>query len=293
VPLLVPTQIITITGTDKLNVEQVANCSSDIISVQQLLGVNYIVTKKFLYSGNNKVRDNNINQKVLFCPVAGGSMMTATKRGQTVEFAELNTNSKIETINSPDIFERNGAIYTVTNRSLIENTFSTIGTKIIHRIKSVENVSEVSAKMYDGCVIQNLLGKKYLTLSYAIGKAFSKYLIGLDSVRIIDAKSDKNVTVIIGEEKGKYNRYVVVFDKKYQTFEIRVDADISYDPINFAVLENGLCLLLTENQIQLFSTANKYETLDNPPFDASMPLFATPKGFFFINGNTIHQLKRK
>lgn len=294
VPLLVPTQIITITGTDKLTVSQVAACSSPIISIQQFMGVNYVVTKDALYSGNNKIRLNDNTKKVLFCPVAGGSMITATRMGNIVEFAELYSGDKIESIRSNDLFERNGAIYTVTNGTLIEHTFTTIGTKLIDRPKTVENISNLTAKIYPGCVIQDLLGKKYLTIPYALGRSFSKYLPGLDHVRIIDAKSDKNITIIVGEKKGQYNRYVVVFDRKYQNMDIRVDEDIAYDPINFAVLDNGLCLLLSSpNQIQLFSTAAQYETLDDPPFDSSMPLFATPKGFYFINGNTIHQIKRK
>ena len=294
VPLLVPTQIITITGTDKLSVSQVAACGDPIISVQQFMGVNYVVTQKALYSGNNKIGSHDIYKKVLFCPSAGGSMVIATKNGNTVEFTELTRGESLGTIKSSDIFERNGIIYTVTNGALVENLFVVIGNKLVHRSRNVENVSNLSAKIYNGCVIQDLLGKKYLTIPYNIGKSFSKYLVGLDHVRIIDAKSDKNVTVLIGEEKGKFNRYVVVFDKKYQNFEIRVDEDIPYEPINFAVLDNGLCLLLTANdQIQLFSTANQFETLDDPPFDSSMPLFATPNGFFFINGSTIHQIKRK
>lgn len=294
VPLLVPAQIITITGTDKLGVDQVAACGSTIISVQQFIGVNYVVTKDALYSGNNKIRANDSTKKVFFCPAAGGSMIAATKIGNTVEFAELYSGDKIETIRSPDLFERNGAIYTVTNGTLVENTFTTIGTKLVHKTKIVENISNLTAKIHPGCIIQDLLGKKYLTVPYALGRSFSKYLPGLDHVRILDAKSDKNVTVIIGEEKGKYNRYVVVFDRKYQSMDIRVDEDVPYEPINFAVLDNGLCLLLVAgDQIQLFSTATQYETLDDPPFDSSMPLFATPKGFFFINGNTIHQIKRK
>lgn len=294
VPLLVPGQIITITGTDKLGVDQVASCGSLIISVQQFMGVNYTVTKDALYSGNNKVRANDSSKKVLFCPTSGGGIVAATKTGNVVQFTELYTENKLETISSPDMFERNNAIYTITNGALVENTFMTLGTTLVHRAKNVENVSNLAARMYPGCVIQNLLGKKYLTLPYATGKASSTYLAGLDHVRIVDVKSDKNVTVIIGEEKGKYNRYVVVFDRKYQNFEVRIDADVPYEPINFAVLENGLCLLLSAtDQIQLFATANQYETLDDPPFDASMPLFSTSKGFFFVNGNSIHQIKRK
>jgi len=294
VPLLVPAQIITITGTDKIDVTQVAACGDNIISVQQFMGVNYVVTHTGLYAGANKIGVHDPSRKVLFCSSAGGNMVIARKTGATVEFSDMITGNKIETLNSPDIFERNGAIYTVTNSGLVENTFMTMGQKMIHRMKTVENISNVSAKMYSGCIIQDLLGKKYLTIPYASGRAFSKYLAGLDHVRIIEAKSDKNVTVIVGEEKGKFNRYVVVFDRKYQNFEIRVDADIPYEPINFAVLDNGLCLLLSAaDQVQLFSTASSFETLDDPPFDNSMPLFATPKGFFFINGSTIHQIKRK
>lgn len=293
VPLLMPTQIITITGTDKLSIEQVAACGSPIISVQQFMGVNYVVSRTTLYSGNNDVRKHDPKQKTLFCPASGGSIITATKNGDSVEFAELFTGTKIESLRSPDILERNGAIYTITNNSLIENTFVQIGTRLVCRSKPVENVSSRNAKMYPGCVIQDLLGKKYLTIPYALGRSFSKYLSGLDSVRIIDAKSDKNVTVIVGEEKGKYNRYVVVFNRTYTSFEIRTDLDITYEPINFATMDNGLCLLLTGDQIQLFATAAQYETLDNPPLDASMPLFATPNGFFVISGNTIHRIKRK
>jgi hypothetical protein len=182
----------------------------------------------------------------------------------------------------------------VTNGALVENTFIMIGTKLVHSTKSVENISNLAAKTYDGCVVQNLLGKKYLTIPYAIGKSFSKYLPGLDHVRIIEAKSDKNVTVLIGEEKGKFNRYVVVFDRKYQDFEIRLDADISIAPINFTVMENGLCLLLIDDrELELFSTASTKQVISNPPFDSSMSLFSTSSGVFFINGNSIHKLTKK
>lgn len=293
-PILTPSAIITITGNDKIEVKQVASCGETILSVQQFIGVNYVVSKSYVYSGNNKLFDHSVNEKILIAPAAGGSTVSAHMINGKVEFKNLYTKEVIGTMNSKNMFERNGAIYTIANDKLMENTFTQFGTKLVHVFKPIENVNENSSKMYNGCIIQNLLGKKYLTLPYDLDKSFSKYLPNLDNVRIIDAKSDKNITVVIGEEKGKYNRYVIVFDKKYQKFEIRVDEDIAYEPINFAVLENGLCMLLVDqNQIQLFSTAYQFETLNDPPFDSSMPLFATSKGFFFINDNSIHQLSRK
>jgi hypothetical protein len=292
-PLLVPAQIVTITGTDKITVEQVAACGSPIIWVQQFMGINYVVTKTGIYSGSDKIRPNDNNKNVVFAPIDGGGMVTAIQSGNTVELAELNTCATIDTLRSHGLFERNGAVYTITNDSMLESSFVLMGSKIINRMKPLENIATQSAKVYPGCIIQDLLGKKYLTIPYALGRSFSKYLPGLDSVRIIDAKSDKTVTVLIGETKGKYNRYIVVFDKRYQNFEIRVEENVAYEPVNFAVLENGLCGMLAGDVLELFSTAQTFETLDNPPFDASMPMFATPKGFFIINGNTIHQIKRK
>lgn len=294
VPLLTPAQIITITGTDKLTVEQVGSCGSPIVWVRQIMGVNYIVAKDAIYVDNNKVRPNDPGKKVRVCLADGGEMVAATRLGGIVEFSQLQTGTRIETIKSSDLFERNNAIYTVTNGALVENTFSILGNKLVHRSKNVENVSSLATKVYSGCLIQDLLGKKYLTLPYALGKCFSKYLPTMDKARIVDAKSDKTVTVILGEIGGKYNRYVIVFDRNYENFTFRMDEDVAPDPINFAVLDNGLCILLSAaDEIQLFANATQYETLKDPPFDASMPLFSTPRGFFFINGNTIHQIKRK
>jgi hypothetical protein len=111
---------------------------------------------------------------------------------------------------------------------------------------------------------------------------------------VVSAKSDKNVTIIIAEKGGKFDRFIVIFKKDYSEWSIRIVPDITYDTINFCVLDNGLCALLSNDmEIELFADNQTIEVIANPPFDSSMPLFATPDGIFFINGNSIHQLKKK
>ena len=139
-----------------------------------------------------------------------------------------------------------------------------------------------------------MLGKTYLTIPYKQGSSFCKHVLELDKYRIVGAKSDKNVTVILGEHGGKYDRIIIVFKKDYQSFDIRIVHDVTYDTINLAVLENGICMLLASStELELFIAAHKYETIIDPPIDSSMKLFAIDNGFFFINGNSIHQLKKK
>lgn len=293
IPLLVPTQIVTIQGTDKITVSEVIAYSDQILSVHQFMGVYYTVTKKHVYAGKKEIGNVTAGKKTLVCNANDGTPIIAHQVGSQITFNELTASTPTGTINSQDMFNRNGAIYTITNAKMVENSFTAFGDKIIHRITELENVS-MSSTMYDGCIIQDLLGKKYLTLPYKLGSAFSKHIPHLDGYRIVDAKSDKTVTVVLAEKKGVYDRFVIVFDKKYNDFQVRETKDVAYDTINFAVMDNGMCILLASpSECELFSTATQYETLPNPPFDATMKLFTTPDGIFIVNGNSIHQIRRK
>jgi hypothetical protein len=292
-PVLVPTQIVMIKGTDKLTVAEIIAYSDDITAVHNFMGVYYVVTKKHIYAGKKEI-GKVTGKRNLVCNANDGSPIIATQDGNRVVFNELTSDVPVGTVGGKDMFARNGAIYTIANGKMVENSFNAFGDKIIHKCKELENVSVTSAKLYDGCVIQDLLGKKYLTLPYKLGSSFSKHVPELDGYRIVDAKSDKTVTVVIAEKGGQYDRFVIVYDRKFTQSGIRKVEDVAYDTINFAVMENGLCILLaSDTEMELFSTANQFEVLTNPPFDATMKLFTTPDGFFFVSGNSIHQIRRK
>ena len=116
----------------------------------------------------------------------------------------------------------------------------------------------------------------------------------IDGYRIVDAKAEKNVIVVIGEKKGQFDRLIIIYNKDYSTCDVRKTENVTYDTINFTVMDNGLCILLSaDDELELFATATQAETLPNPPFDSTMKLFATSDGIFFINGNSFHQIKRK
>ena len=292
-PLVVPAQIITIKGTDKIGVEDIGSYTNDIMAVYQMMGIYYVATKSHFYA-NKKEIGRHTAKKVSLCSSSDGTLVTAQSDGSKINFIDLTKGDPIGTATSSDMFSRNGAIYTLRLGKLIENSFTSFGNKTIHYIKEVENISVFSAKMYDGCVMQDLLGKQYLTLPYKLGSCFSKYIPELDGYRIVGAKSDKVITVILGEKKGQYDRFILIFDKHYTKYETRKVDDVAYDDINFATLDNGVCALLASpTELELFATAYKCETLSNPPFDSTMKMLATPDGLFFINGNSLHQIKRK
>lgn len=295
VPLLVPTQVITIQGTDKISVAEVQAYSGPILAIHTIMGVYYVATKSHIYAGKKEIGTHNA-KRVSICSATDGTPIFAQQdNSNKIIFRDLTKADPIGTATSTDFFQRNNAFYTIAHGKLVENIFTSFGGKVIHRVNEVENVSVTSAKVWDGCVIQDLLGKQYLTLPYKQGSCFSRNMPVLDGYRIVGAKAEKNVVVVLGEKKGQYDRHIFVFNKKdYSTHSYRKVEDVVYNTINFTVMDNGVCVLLSaDDELELFATATQVETLPNPPFDSTMKLFATSDGIFFINGNSFHQIRKK
>lgn len=293
-PIAVPTAFVMVNSTAQINVKEVAAFTAPIVGVFYVMGTTYYVTKTHICFGKREIPLPGKGKKVMVTTANDGTPIAAVLSGTKVFFIELNHGTEIGTITANGIFARNEVIYTVGNGRLVENSFTLLAGRIVHRTNEIENISNFTAVVYDGCVIQDLLGKKYLTLPYAKGRSFSKYLPQLDGFRVIDAKSEKNVTVILAEHGGVYHRFIVMFDSKFLGFDVREVKDVAFDTINFTVLTNGTCILLSApTELEMFTTTKHCETLSDPPFDSTMRLFSTPDGAFFVNGNTVHQIKKK
>jgi len=295
-PTVVPAPIVTIKGNSQIDVTQVGSYGETVITLIHSMGMNYVVTKKKIYCEDKELFNGcDKYKKVLLCPATDGTIIVASLLNNTVTFTDLIRQQVIGTISSSSMIFRNGCIYTMNNGKFIENRFTAIGNKLIHRINEIENVSTLSSVVYDGCVIQNLLGKYYLVLPYAVGACFSKYLPQLDGYRIVDCKAERNVVVIIGEKNGKYDRFIVVFTKKdFTDFNVRKVEDVSFNTINYTTTEQGLTLMLNDNnELELFADNTNIQIITNPPFDSAMPLFNTSDGVFVIFGNSVHKIKKK
>ena len=222
IPIVVPAPIVTIKGNNQLDITQVAAYSEIVKTVIQSMGLNYVVTAKKIYCDDKELFSGcDKFKQTLLCPASDGTIVVATLLNNKVTFTDLIRQEVIGALNSSGMFYRNNCIYTISNGKCVENKFTAFGNRIIHRINEIENASVFTTTIWDGCAIQNLLGKYYLILPYAVGACFSKYLPQLDGYRIIDCKAERNVVIIIAEKGGKYDRFIVVFTKKdYSDFNV-------------------------------------------------------------------------
>lgn len=298
----VPVQIVLVQGSDKFEVIQCWSTTGNISAVASHMGVLYALTADKLWVGNPFVAlpaRTDLNQarpsKTLTCALEDGSPIFAVQTGLNRVSFRKGDNTEIDLANTTGFFARNNALYTAWNGRLTEHTFRRVGTEVLPRSKDVENVTALSAHVHDGVVIQDLLGRIYVTVPYALGRCCNLPCPALDGYRIVEAKGERTVVVVIGERKGVYTRFILSFKPDFSSFTVRSQPDISYDGINFTVLENGTCLLMTAPDKLEVSTGGNLQIreYDNPPLSSSMRLFNVSGSVFFTNGNTIHQIKMK
>lgn len=292
-----PPQVVTLRTSSRFTISEVHNYGTDIISVHYLYGVEYTITKKGIYinRGNHKFPLTAKNPKEMVCesdtpnsPVFaysdGGNDMVFRTGYSVIGDAAINNG----------YFYRNGAIYTVAHGTMVENTFTTMGSNIGLRATVVENVSELTTKVFDGLVLQDLFGKAWLSVPYDKGRCLSKHIKEMDGFRILDAKGVKNFCVVVGEKKGKYHRFIIIFDSEYRQYTVREVPDINYDGINFTVSPGGVGVLLSnDSEVELFRDNTNINVITDPPFDAKMKLFCAPDGVHFINGTSIFKVTMK
>lgn len=193
------------------------------------------------------------------------------------------------------IFSRGNRVYTVSKGRLYFMDFTEVQRgRFVLAPRSIGRVLENSGTVYQGLIIQDILGKTWVMIPYTDRHNFFQHIPELDSYRITDARSEKNIAVFMGEKEGKYHRIIIIFDPEFKKYEIRVDQDVPKEALNFTVLQNGVCVMAVENnEVEVFKDHNKVSRYDQSPFDTTMKLFNIESQVYFVNDKKVYKVKVK
>lgn len=169
----------------------------------------------------------------------------------------LDTGEAIQTLPSvfkaESIMDYNGNIFYKNGPHIfLLNLFD--GVKLHLTSSIVANVMENATKLFPGCAIQHMLGTYYVNIFPDDKRTFQFKLLELNRSKVVAAKYDNHVLMVVVSQEGKYNRYIFVFDEKYNTYNVRVIKDIIYTGLNFVSLPQGICVCVNEDEsIDIFS----------------------------------------
>lgn len=293
VALPVPQAIQIVKSSGKFLVDLVHTYDSKIQFHLSYQGLNWVATQTEIYRGTKSTGFKlGTKDKVRLLPTQDGDMVVVKNSGTTWAFHDMSGNTFGSTTSvGGRTFAKNNALYTIAGTKLVETSFFKLGTKIIPKTKELDNLSEISTVMFDGVIIQDLLGEFFITVPYDLGKSKTVKLPELKGHRVLEARSERNVVVVLSEKGGDYWRHVVTFDDAWKTYTFRLTKVQQYDSINFTIKPNGVGVLVSNiDEVEVFKH-DKVATYNQPPFDASMWLFNHNDNVYFISDSQIFQTK--
>lgn len=290
-PLPIPAGIQIIQGTATFDVQEVSSYDDLVIWAAAHLGTHFVVTRKSVYAGQHKIAAVQPRRRAAVVVTTSGDPIVALEQG-SLSWSFVHKGQVIGHTSGRGLFARNNCFYAITDTSLVESAFRLIGTRIFPETTRIGNVSSFAAQPFDGVVVQDLLGKKHLTIPYKKGACFTRHVPTLDTYRVVSAKSEGPYCVVLGETNGVYYRFILHIGSE-AIVEITRQPDVSPDEINFAVKDNGLGLLATSTNDVLMFAPGGCRNLVGAPFDSSMRLFASGADVFFCHNDSVFKVRSR
>lgn len=202
------------------------------------------------------------------------------------------------TIDGSQITDYDGRIYIKNGPNIVELHMreGPSGT-IIASPRIVANVVEKASTLYDGVLIQDLLGSYFASIFPESGTHYQIKIDELEGYRIIDAKYEGMVLMVVGVKNGRYDRFVLRINKDYNKYDIRKIEDIVFSGLNFVVLDSGLCICINEEEkIEMFSYSKGSQVgkiVEDESIDGDMRLYKDGMRVLFSKDSQLYTMKMK
>jgi len=285
-PVGIITYVSKIIRSGNFKTDEVFSYPDAIVDIFTDFGITYIATTSALYRDSKQVAKKKRKNRTLVLIVSGKPVII-DHEADTLKLATFDQKFNVQE-SASEIMYKDNRLYSVYVDNLFEHIITDMSGKFIHTKRLVSRILSNQAKIFDGVIIQRSLNASIVILPFETGKCITRTVPELNDYRILNAKAEGNIMVVLGEKNGLYHRLVFVFSNDFSSYDIRLTEDVSYSDINFTVLPDGLCVLVSgDSEIELFKDNSKVKVVDNPPFDSTMKLFNINGRVHYVNGNKV------
>jgi len=291
------TQIKKIIGSNNFDINEIFSAKSEIRYC--LWGDTHLVlTKSHGANINGKeVPEVPADASVVILPQRNIALAASLECGK-IKLFNATTRSPINfDVAGVDLMQSDNRLYVKNGAAVYEIKFLEVGVNIIPSLQQVAQCLELGSKLYDGVMIQSLLGATYVSFFPEADKHYQLHIKELDQYRVIDAKYEKKVLIVIGYKNGKYDKLIFRLSSTFEEYDIRIVTDVQYSGINFTVLDNKICIHITEEEkMELFPAVrnqSQIKEIEDPVLSGDMKLFSHGVQAFFSKGDKIYTIKVK
>jgi serine/threonine protein kinase len=279
-------------GTSRIHVRELATFPAEIIAPIVIGLATMAVTREGIYEGAKRHPVGN-DVKIGITP-RRNEVIAAWLESGKVRLVNITRQRAVNAdLSAEALMAYAGRLYGKSGSTLFEMQFMELPAGTLAALKPIGNVLENATQLFEGVVLQSLLGAAYASLVPKPGVCHQVRLPELDGYQVVDARFDNGVLMLVGVQQGRYDKFILRFDASYRTYDVRKVADIAYTGLNFVVLENGVCVHLNEEEaLELFSNRPESQSL-KVIADSTVPgikLFKNGTQVHFTRGDTLYQM---
>ena len=287
----------TILGNENFDIKEIFDYKNKIIKYISVDGTRVSKTSNGNVFIDRKLEVNTSNSYISITPrlnhiVCCGIENEELKAFDVTENKELNC-----TIAAEEIMDFNGRVFVKNKSTILEIDFVEFPNNIQITGVVIANVLENSSSFFEGGVIQNILGSYIISLFPERNTHYQLKINELNEYKIIEAKYDNKVLIVIGSKKGKYDKFIFRFDENHSSYTLRKVNNISYMGINFIVLDNGITVHINEQEeIEIFSNkkdSTHVKVINSDIINGDMKLYKDGVQVLFSKGKKLYRFKMK
>lgn len=287
----------TVEGNMNFDIIKFYTYSEDIVDFISLGGIEATTTTNGIYQKENRLINNDKDVYIAITPKNNELVYSYINSGKVKLFVvkdniEIDCNIDAEQITSYD-----GRIFIKNLDMLSEINFIELphNTKVVPY--QLSSVMTNSTKLYDGVAIQNMLGTYVAEIFPKKNFCYQIPIPELKGYQIIDAKYDNHILMIVGSKKAKYDKFIFKLNEKFSSYSLRKDENITYQGLNFIVLDNGITVHINESEdLEIFNnkdTSNNVKVIKNSIISGDMRLFKDGSHVMFAKGKSLYRMKMK
>ena len=286
---------------EKLEFTLLERFPANILGVFSNAGKIVVCTEDTIHSGTKIALSKNCTA-VAFTPGFNLPIAAGTNEDKVWMYDILKDEqiSSISPFFAQDLMVYEGRLYLHYGDHILEVQFLSTGKAIITSAKKVGSVLKHATQMFSGVVIQELFSWgqqrswQYASIFPSPGSCYQIPLPELSCYRVICAKFDSEVLMVIGEKGGIYDRFVFRMNKEYASYDYWCVPDVGNFGLNFVVLDSGICVSLNEEgKLDMFRAKKDdplRRTIDDSALNNNLQLYKDGTRLLAAHGNMLYQL---
>lgn len=282
-----------------IDIQSVAAFSSEITAVWAHADRVLVGTQHGLFLDGVPVHPSRCDSSVAagWSPRSGHPVILSLKQGALATAVDIVRKHEVPFgLQADQISTSEGRVYVKVRDKILEVCLSETPSGILPTTRVAADVLERASYLFEGGVYQDLLGEPFVSLFPRSGATYQLKMSELKGARVLSAKYDNGVLMVIGERGGIYDRFVFRFDS-FATYDARVVRDVGTNDINFVTLDNGVCVCLNEDErLEVFSNRKddpKIRLVEDKALNGAMRLVKLNGRVGFFRDNKLFRLSMK